>query len=435
MAILGGGIPGLAAAYFLQQHGYDPVVFESERRGAAPCLEHEGFQVEKFAQCVTPRDQHLLSLLGELNLNGTMRWEQAHFGCLRAGRQYNLSSGPGWVRSTALFAAGRLRTDWASWLLGRRDDADYLNHVPVEPFLRAQFGERIFEKLWRPLLQAHFGDLYSRIPAEWFRGRLREGWFGESAKRGHLRGGSRELLEGLVSAVTLRGGVIRNNAWVQWILNEPHGVCLNVEGRTERFDAAVSTLALQRLREIAAGPLQEQVPMPQLVYQGLVSAVVITRQQIQRKFWNALDDSSIPFQVMTESTNLTPREWTRGRSVIHLSRYCRPASDLFMREDEEISSYALGGLREMFPGFDPRVVEACHVVREEYSRPVWPLGGVPSVQPSQVGTTRVYLCTDVQAYPHDRTWDTAIGQAKATAGELARSLAAMPKMRELAAAV
>lgn len=432
VAVLGGGIPGLAAAHALQRWGYDPVVFDTHRSTDA-AIHHDGLAFDASNQPLTPESRHLDHLLGELGLRGSVHWAKAGFSCWHGGRQRKLSAGPGWLHTSGMLLPSRMRAAMATWLLARRTDSGHLENVPAEPFLRAQFGDNTFCRLWRPLLQAEFGDLYSRIPMEWVRARLREGWLGESAPRGFLRGGAASIVEALTHVITMRGGIVRNGTALQWVLNEPHGVCLNVDGRTERYAAAVSTLSPPQLRALAAGPLQEQVPLPHLVCQGRVDVLVIARKPFQRTYWNAVDDPRLPFHVMTEPTLLQPHAWTHGRSVLHLTRYCRPGSDLYHKEDYAIAQTAVNGLQELLPAFDRHQIESCHVLREECAQPVWPLGGLPRDIPARVGTTNVFLSADVQSYPRTHSWDAAIAQAHETAQLVARHLATTP-VRELTAA-
>ena len=409
MAILGADIRGLAVAYYLLQRGVQPVLFDAGTR-----------HLDDRPEAIQPGDTELLDFLQDLNCGHYLIWKDAQFGAIVDGKRNHLYAQPGSVTSSAFFFPNRLRIAIGCWMLPQRDSAE-LRNTPVEPYLRSYFGSRIFETLWRPLLQAEFGDLYSRIPADWFCSRLRAGWFGTSASRGHIRGGAEQLRYALLSAVTLAGGTVRRQP-LHWMAQEPLGVCLNVDGKLERFDAAVSTLALSELRDVSAGPLFEHVPLPQLVYQGHVGVTIVTQQRLQNYYWTAIQDARLPFHTLTESAN-----------QLHLGRYCRPGSEFYMKEDCDILSKALDGLSAVFPQFNRAEVGSARVVRDEYAAPVWPLGTAPLALPSQVGSSRVFLCTSAQAYPHAPSWNSAIAQARRMADELTQSLAGASQRVEAAA--
>src|SRR5690606_1579590 len=71
IAILGGGISGLAAAYELQKAGKDFILLEAENHlgGKIKSTSIEGFQLEMGPNTVLINNVELMSLLDELNLN------------------------------------------------------------------------------------------------------------------------------------------------------------------------------------------------------------------------------------------------------------------------------------------------------------------------------------------------------------------------------
>ena len=65
-------------------------------------------------------------------------------------------------------------------------------------------------------------------------------------------------------------------------------------------------------------------------------------------------------------------------------------------------------------------VEAVHVTREPLADPFWTRGYLAQKPPQRIGDTSVYLCSSAQTYPRVPSWDTGIGQARQTAGEIHR---------------
>ncbi len=70
IAIIGGGLAGLSAAYFLQKQGLSATVFESSNRlgGRVKTQNFEGFPIELGAEFIDPSHTELLNLIEELKL-------------------------------------------------------------------------------------------------------------------------------------------------------------------------------------------------------------------------------------------------------------------------------------------------------------------------------------------------------------------------------
>lgn len=70
IAIIGGGLAGLSAAYFLQKNGLSSTLFESSKRlgGRIKTQDFEGFPIELGAEFIDPSHTELLNLIEELKL-------------------------------------------------------------------------------------------------------------------------------------------------------------------------------------------------------------------------------------------------------------------------------------------------------------------------------------------------------------------------------
>ncbi|MBA4394500.1 MAG: hypothetical protein C0407_13185, partial [Desulfobacca sp.] len=73
IAIIGGGIAGLAAGYRLQQEGLKPLIFEKGMGDRTDSDFVNGFIIDKGAYTIPESHSAFLSLLGQLGLSGQLR--------------------------------------------------------------------------------------------------------------------------------------------------------------------------------------------------------------------------------------------------------------------------------------------------------------------------------------------------------------------------
>jgi protoporphyrinogen oxidase len=421
VAVIGGGIAGLASAHFLLQRGYQPVLLEAADRlgGLATHFEHQGTALDCFYHVILDSDADLCALIAELGLQDGLVWRETGMGFHIGGTLYGFNSPLDVLRFGALSFLDRLRTGLgALYITQLKKNGLDLDDIHARDWLLQIFGRRVFDRIWEPLLRAKFGECFPTVPAYWVWNTLTREKNGKQEVKGYLRGGYRVLGEALQRAIVARGGEMRLRSPVRAIEANAHGVVLSLDGGQERFDAAVSTLPLPLFHRIARGDLAQAVPLPDLKYQGVVNAVLLSRQPLERFYWTIVVDPAFPFQGVVETTHVIPPEWVGNRHLIYLMNYCEPGSEPYERSDALIKRQALDGLRRLYPRFNAADVEDIYVFRAPHVEPVWTVGYLRKRPTARVGATPVYVSTTAQAYPRVTAWNTSVAVARETVNSL-----------------
>ncbi len=424
VAIVGGGVAGLASAHYVLKAGLVPVVLEASGTvgGFAASFLHEGSRLDRFPELVQDNDTALIGLMAEHEALGRVGWHEARTSFLADGCQHSLDSPMDLLRFRPLPLRDRVRTGAAFYSIARLQRLGlHLDAVPARDWLLRRFGKRAFECVWSPYLRAKFGDGADELPAYWVFERIHRGKNGRRGRKGCLPGGIGWFAEALRTSIEKRGGEIRPNARVSALETQGRHVSVEIDDVPESFDAVISTLRLPELRKLARGQLALDVPDPGLAYQSLVSAVVISRAQVQSSFWTVVADSGFWFHEICERTRVVPSEWCGGRHVTHLSRWCSAASSDFCASDESVRERAIASLSTYFPGFDSASVEAIYVFRAPDVQPIWPLRYLEQQPGPRVGDSRVYLACAERAYPRILTsWNTSVTLAREAVASLKR---------------
>jgi protoporphyrinogen oxidase len=426
IAIIGGGIGGLACAYFLARQGRCPVVLESSDRlgGLATHFEHDGVSLDRWYHVMLDTDADLRALIDEVGLAERVVWRETGMGFHLGGRLYGFNTPLDVLRFRALPFADRLRTGLgAAYLTRGVRDGLPLDDVPVDVWLRRIFGPRVFAQIWMPLLRAKFGDRFNQVPAYWVWNTLTREKNGGQEVKGYLRGGYPHVSQALRDAIERHGGTVRLGSPVSAIEEDAGGIRIESGGVRTRYDAVISTLPIPLLARLVRGPLAADVPLPTLSYQGVVNAVVVSRRRLERFYWTIVVDPRFPFQGVVETTHVIPPEWVGGRHLIYLMNYCDAAGETYARSDDLVRRQAVDGLCALYPGFTPGDVEAVYVFRAPHVEPVWTVGYLRQRPAPRVGRSRLYLCTTAQAYPRVTAWNTSVALARDTTTALQADLA------------
>jgi len=215
IGVVGGGIAGLAAAYRLQQHGYEVQVYEAspDLGGLAATYETDGDRIEKFYHHLSKSEQRIVDLAEELGLGSQVEWrigKNAYYvdGVVHPlDTPWQILAFPHWSLYDK-FRLGMLTLDVdVRGGVPKFDSYERLGdweEVPATQFAREHTTENVYETFFEPLLDAKFGDRKDEVSAAWLLGRIkfrgeRDPLRGEVL--GYFQGGFHRLIEALVGAV------------------------------------------------------------------------------------------------------------------------------------------------------------------------------------------------------------------------------------------
>jgi oxygen-dependent protoporphyrinogen oxidase len=271
VAVVGGGIAGLAAARRLGSAGVDVTVFEAAARpgGVLGTSRQDGFLREHAATAVLAAPGGLHELAAELGVEmqaaspaAKQRWIWID-GALRA-----LPRGPvDFLKSDLLTWRGKLA------LLGEpfraRRDAAQAGDQSVYDFAVRRLGPEAARALVAPFVtgvyaaDAHDVSLASGFPAfaelDARGGLVRGMLFGRRSRRGRgprglfaPAGGMQAIVDALAAAL---GARVKLSSPVASIAPQGGGVFLDVGGEVSRFDAAVITVSASAAARLVGGAL------------------------------------------------------------------------------------------------------------------------------------------------------------------------------------
>lgn len=431
VAVIGGGIAGLAAAHYLTRDGCDVEVFEATERlgGLGASFERDGRVFERFYHVMLPSDEHLLGMLEETGLGDRPYWTDSSMGFMHRSRRFALNTPLDLLRFGVLPFHDRLRVAFTGLYGTLLRNGDALDHISAEQWLTRLSGRRAFARFWRPLLEAKFGAAYEQIPARWFWTRFQREKGGKKEVKGYPRGGYEALARGLADSVKGRGGRIHVSTPVQSLTLDGVGrpTLDTVLGR-DTFDQAVTTLPLAQLRSVAEGQLAGRVDEVHndIDYQGVVNVVLMLRQSVISDYWMPVLESGAPFQGIVEATRVIDRAETGGATLVYLMNYVHRTDPLFHRDPAEIGREYFSALLRLFPHLEPDDLLEARTFRAPFVEPIYTLGYEASRPPSELVPGRVFLATTAQVYPGVTSWNGSTGLAKEVVGQMTARWSATP---------
>ncbi|MGX7829142.1 NAD(P)/FAD-dependent oxidoreductase [Actinokineospora sp. 24-640] len=414
VAVLGGGICGLAAAHRLTRAGVQVTLLEatSQLGGLGTFFSWDDRWVERFYHCVMPSDDHLLAVLGELGLRESVRWNKTSMGMVVEGVRYPFNSPLDLLRFSALALPHRVRLGLGSLLLRRHGLRRDLDNTRTEDWLRGLYGDTVWDRVLAPMFGSKFGPSCGNVPALYLWQRL--GRESNVATRGYPDGGYRAIIEALRESIEAHGGVIRTSAPVRSLRRTRHGMAVGLGGHDVYVDQVISTMPLAQLSRVADADLGARLPDPGLDYQGVVNVLFFLRRPLTGHYWTPVLHSETEFDGVIEMSALAGTERYGGHHLAYVMHYTDRESSLFKEDDEDIAARWTQQLLRLYADLPltPDDIAAVRVFRAPFVEPVYPLGYLERRPPVAVEGAALMLATTAHVYPDVTSWNSSVRLAE-----------------------
>jgi protoporphyrinogen oxidase len=405
VGVVGGGILGLTAAYRLAREGVHVTVYEESDRvgGLAGTSPLGGYDVDRYYHALTLTDQRVIDLATELGLGDSIRWRPLGVGFYHDGALASMSTPRELLGFPGLSPADRARL--VAFVLRCRliSDRAALDAEPIESWTRRVAGDRLWERLWRPLLDSKFDGAWHDLPATylWSRMRRTAGTRDRSGREvmGWIRGGHQALADALRGAILAHGGEVLTGRRVRSIVSSGGRVQGVVARSSFRAHAwVISTLLRPHLERIVGPDLRAALPPDPCRYLGVVCVVARVRESVSPYYALNITDRSVPLTSVVETTHVVDPEHVGGH-LIYVPRYVLPDSPELERPAQEVKREYLGHVRAMFPRFDPeRDVIASTVARARLAEPIHSHGSHERL-PAFVAAPGLVAASSAHVYP------------------------------------
>ena len=363
-----------------------------------------------------PSDRHLLALCADVGLSGDVYWREASLGFLYARRLYGLRGPVDLLRFGAVPLIDRIRLGFTALYAAHIASSNGLDDITTREWLTRLSGRRAFERLWRPLLEAKFGDAYDRIPALWYWASFRREKGTRKEIKGYLRGGYKRLTDALVASLEARGASLHAGTPVARIDLADDGRPRITAASIDRlFDRVVSTVPFAMFRPMVAGGALEAplrgIDQP-IDYQGVVNVIVILRRSLTPYYWIPIVASDAPFQGIVETTHVIDRADTGGHHLAYLLNYVHRTKPIYNRPAEELTTDYTRALLDLFPSLSRADIVDAFTFKAPYVEPLYTPGYNRRKPPEELVRGRVYLATTTQVYPDVTSWNSSTRLAK-----------------------
>ena len=425
VAVIGGGLAGLAASYDLVRAGHRVTLIEGAATfgGLASSVRLEGHPVERFYHFICRGDRHLRALVRELGLEARLHWHHTRTAFFHEGQTYRFGSPLDLLRFSAIPPLQRLRFGLHVMRSRYRRQWRELDGISAERWLVENVGEEAYRVIWYPLLKVKFGAYCDQISAAWIWHRV---WRVARSRRhllaretfGCLEHGTATLVDPLVDWLRQRPTADLRSGVRAGPLDVVDGRVRAVPIGEERLacDAVISTVAMPTLARLCPGrPEPYFANVRSIEYIGVVCMLLSLTRPFSENFWTNINDPRVSFNGIIEQTNLNQELRRAGVHVLYVPFYVATSEPRYSATPEALLAEYVAALRVLNPEFSESWVKEWHVFREPFAQPIFTTGFAERMPAHRTPVRGLYVTDSTQFYPEDRTISSAIEQGRTAA--------------------
>lgn len=414
IGIIGGGVTGIAEAYYLAKKGHQVTLYEKQKilGGLAAWFNIAGRDVERFYHFIMTCDRYYLDMLEELGISDSLNWVETTTAFYHGGDVYPFSEPMHLLQFKPLTLPQRVRL---AGLLGYMTKVSkrwepYEDRIACE-WLPKWGGRRAWEVIFAPMLDMKFGVYRDQMSMAWLWGRFNMvGQYREEGKskekRAWLKGSSRTFIEAAERKLEALGVTIHKGADVQRIeVEDDRATGITADGRTENFDKVVFSASSTVLRGMMPDSTADDPYFRKIYdqkYYGVTCMVAALKKPFNPYFWTYVSDPEIPFVGIINYADFTAWEGQPGHNVIYIPWYSETGEAPYTTDNDRLISDYIKGLSRVQPGFDESCIEEVIVGRDPTAAMVCAGRYSENLVPLKTPIKDFVFSNLSQIYPSDR---------------------------------
>lgn len=408
IAILGGGITGLTAAYSLSKRGHQVTLFEKEKAlgGLAVGFKANGWDwyLERAYHHLFANDYDIINFAKDTGFDGVYFEKPTTSSLYEDGRGYRilpLDTPLDLLRFPYLGLFDKIRAGAVLAFLKLSPFLPLYEKYTSEEFLKMTQGKRVWNGLWQTLFRGKFGDYAGIVLASFMWARINK----RTKKLGYIKGGFQTFINHLVKLSKDSGVLVKPGYEIKKISRIRDK--FEIDGKV--FDKIISTLPTAIMAQLTGEmfPKEYLERFSRLKYLHAVTLIIETENPILEKtYWLNICTDKMPLMILAQHTNLVDKKNYAGRHIAYTGWYVKGDSKLLKMPEKELLEYVMPHI-EKIAGKKIKVLDA-HKFVGPFAQPIFDREFAKN-RPDFITPVKNFFIANLDmTYPYDRGTNYAV---------------------------
>ena len=423
IAILGGGITGLTAAYYLAKKNHQVILFEKEKilGGLAAGFKTDNWDwyLERAYHHLFANDYDILNFAKEIGFNKIFFRFPETASLFNNGTILPLDTPLDFLKFPYLNIVDKLRAGIVIVFLKLSPFLSIYEKQTSQEFLKKTMGEKVWNILWQQLFRGKYGDYAGNIMASFIWARIKK----RTKNLGYIEGG----FQTFINYVENKLKSLRVNVLTGYQIEE-------IKKREDKFiinntlyDVVVSTLPTPVLTKISQTILPKSYlnRLSKIKYLHALTLILETDKPILDKtYWLNISTSKIPIMGIVQHTNFIDKKNYGNKHIIYLGWYLKREDKLMNMNNQELINLVLSYLNKITNKQIPRNKQIqnskfkilnSYIFYGPFAQPIFDKNFVKNKPDFITPVKNFFIANLDMTYPYDRGTNYAVKLGKEVA--------------------
>jgi len=413
IAILGGGLTGLTASYYLAKKKHKVNLFEKEKvlGGLASGFKQKNWDwyLERTYHHLFANDKDILDFAKEIGFNKIF-FKTPITASLYQNSQPNYSIYPldtpiDLLSFPLLSFSDKIRAGATLAFLKLSPFLPFFEKQTSELFLKKVMGKKGYSILFEKLFRKKFGKYAGNILLSFFWARIKK----RTKSLGYIEGGFQAFINYLEKLLEDLGVNISTGYEVKEIKKKKEMFLID----NQEFDLVISTLPTPVTRKIAQKIFSAEFTqnLRKLSYLHALTLILETDKPILEKtYWLNLIAPEIPIMVLVQHTNFIDKKYYGGKHLAYLGWYLDKDDKLWQMNDKDLLNFLLSYLKQI--SNSQFLISNYYVFRAPYAQPIFDKNFLKYKPNFSTPAKNFYIANLDMTYPYDRGTNYAVKLGK-----------------------
>jgi protoporphyrinogen oxidase len=419
IAVLGGGLTGLTASYYLAKKNHRVNLFEKEKvlGGLASGFKQKNWDwyLERAYHHLFANDSDILDFAKEIGFDKiffkTPLTASLYQNSYSNYSIYPLDTPIDLLRFPLLSFSDKIRAFATLAFLKLSPFLPFFEKETSELFLKKSMGEKGYFILFGELFRKKFGKYAKNILLSFFWARIKK----RTKSLGYIEGGFQAFINYLEKLLKNLGVDILTSYEVREIKKKGNKFLIN----DQEFDLVISALPTPITAKIAQKifPAKFTQNLRRLSYLSALTLILETDKPILEKtYWLNIATSKIPIMVLIQHTNFIDKKYYGGKHLAYCGWYLNKDDKLLNMNNQDLLDFILPHLKQI-SNFKFQI-KNYYVFRAPFAQPIFDKNFLKYKHNFSTPAKNFYIASLDMTYPFDRGTNYAVKLGKEVATKI-----------------